>query len=278
MVLTIKKQFFFYKKFEIDIWGLMKTNLNLNPSLYDDLSDLVIKDSLIESYAPLTLRGYFTSEKHCYDIPILSKRLSRFCGFFWHLSNLRRQKTEAQFGRYIYRLDELVVPKVRKRARRKVMASLIVKLFYLIYNSRQFKRLAQKAFKKSGSFSDNYLCLLEGRLCLVVYRAGFFANLFDALKFTKQGYVCVDGLYQSSMYFYIKPIQMLSFNPVVKGTILWFLLRRLNRAMALGCTPKYMYISYTFLYFFWKRIPKGRELINPTGIDMLRVCNYDYYF
>jgi hypothetical protein len=60
----------------------MKTNLDLNPSLYDDLSDLVIKDSLTDSYAPLTLRGYFTSEKHCYDIPILSKRLSRFCGFF----------------------------------------------------------------------------------------------------------------------------------------------------------------------------------------------------
>jgi hypothetical protein len=60
----------------------MKSNLNINPSLYDDLSDVVIKESLVDSYAPLTLRGYFTSYKHCYDIPIISKRLSKFCGFF----------------------------------------------------------------------------------------------------------------------------------------------------------------------------------------------------
>jgi hypothetical protein len=60
----------------------MKTNLNINPRLYDDLSDLVIKDSLTESYAPLVSRGFFTSTKHSYNMPILSKRLSRFCGFF----------------------------------------------------------------------------------------------------------------------------------------------------------------------------------------------------
>jgi ribosomal protein S4 len=114
----------------------------------------------------------------------------------------------------------LPLPKQRRRAERKVLSSYVVRLFYGIYNARQFKRLAKKAFKQHGLFSQNYISLLEGRLCCVVYRAGFLATLFEALNFTRQGYVWIDGVYKTSMYFYIRPMQMLGFNPVIKGTIL----------------------------------------------------------
>jgi len=270
MVLTLKKRFIYYKKFEIDIWGISKSNLSINPVMYLDFN----KKSKNEFYSFLYKKGILNTCNKRFQLFIVSKKISKICGFFWYLADLKRVKSEAQFGRYIYRLDALPGFENFRGKKARVLAMHVVRLFYFIYNIRQFKRLGDDAFKKSGSFEKNYICLLEGRLCCVVYRAGFFSTLFESLQFVKQGHVWVDGRYRSSVYFYIFPMQMLGFNPIIKGTIFWGLLRRLNSGLFLSNCPKYMYISYTFLFFFWKRVPKGRELINPVSIDMLRLCNH----
>jgi hypothetical protein len=81
MVLAIKKRFFYYKHLELDIWGLMKTTLDINPSLYLEADDSVlIGDS--ESYAPLVSRGFFDSYKIRYQVAIPTRKISKICGIF----------------------------------------------------------------------------------------------------------------------------------------------------------------------------------------------------
>ena len=276
MVVTIKKRFCYYKKFEIDIWGIVKTTLDINRSLYTDRGIFFKKrkKNRFKRYAPLTHKSLFSRSKR-FKTPWVSRKISKICGLFWYWRDKRRQKAEAQFGRYVYRLDVLPPIWQPRRLPKSVITKNVVHLFYIIYTSRQFKRLSKTAARQHGSYRQNYTCLLEGRLCSVVYRAGFFNTLFDSLKFVKQGHVWVDGTYRSFVYFSILPMQMLGFNPVFKGTILWSLLRRLNRRLILANRPKYMYISYTFLFFFWKRVPNLGELVNPIGVDMFRACYYN---
>ncbi len=248
----------------------MKSTLDLNYSMFP-------KSNALEQekfYSMLSKRGIFSSKLKYFEIPKPSKRMSRICGLFWSFRERKRQYIESQLNRYIYRLDLIAPLPVRKRKSRRVVHNYLVRLFYIIFTPRQFKRLAKKASKRPGLFKENYLCLLEGRLCTVAYRAGFFGTLFEALLFTRNGTMWVDGKYIKSIYYSIKPLQILGFNPVYKGTIFWSLLRRLNRRLILTNCPNYMYISYTFLFFFWKRVPGEVELINPVSVDMLRLCGY----
>jgi len=78
MVLTLKKRFIYYKKFEIDIWGISKSNLSINPVMYLDFN----KKSKNEFYSFLYKKGILNTCNKRFQLFIVSKKISKICGFF----------------------------------------------------------------------------------------------------------------------------------------------------------------------------------------------------
>jgi len=65
----------------------------------------------------------------------------------------------------------------------------VIKLFYIIYNYKQLKKIVRKSNLKNGSFDQNFFYFIECKLPSYIYRTSFFSTLFDSIKMVKGGNV-----------------------------------------------------------------------------------------
>jgi ribosomal protein S4 len=63
----------------------------------------------------------------------------------------------------------------------------------MIVRRRTFKKYMYKARRTRGSFINNYLTFLEGRLFMLVYRSNFVNNIFKLKFIIDRGIFLVDG-------------------------------------------------------------------------------------
>jgi ribosomal protein S4 len=77
--------------------------------------------------------------------------------------------------------------------------------------------MALKAKKREGSFEENYLYLLEGRLVCLVYRSGLILNMFDAISFIKKNCVKVNGVLINNLNYVVTVMTIIGFRSICKG-------------------------------------------------------------
>jgi hypothetical protein len=65
----------------------------------------------------------------------------------------------------------------------------VIKLFYIMYNYKQLKKIVRKSNLKNGSFDQNFFYFIECKLPSYIYRTSFFSTLFDSIKMVKGGNV-----------------------------------------------------------------------------------------
>jgi hypothetical protein len=98
--------------------------------------------------------------------------------------------------------------------------------------------------------------------------------MFEAINIVNLGLVWINKRYVNFINCVVAVFQLIGFRYLLKPVIYWDWIKRLHKKAVLGLTPKYMYVSYYFLFFFLKRIPLDTEIINPINIDIYRASGY----
>lgn len=207
-----------------------------------------------------------------YSNPDLYKRVTKF---FFRMRQKARDLWKFYRMRYVYRLD-VALPKGRRKRMKKSFASIrLVKFFYLILTYKHFKAMARGARKKDGYFEGHYCLALEGRLITFLYRTGFVATMFEALRAVKSNFVTVNKRLISYPNQKVKLYQLLAIHPFMKKKFYFDLLVRLcidKRSLFNG--PRYMYISHWFMFAFMYQYPYKKDLALPKFIDIYRATGY----
>jgi ribosomal protein S4 len=84
-------------------------------------------------------------------------------------------------------------------------AKQVLKNFYCNIPEKSFQLLLQKAEKSKSKTIDKLISLLESRLDLTLYRAGFVSSPHMARQLINHGFVCVNTKIISSLNIMLKP-------------------------------------------------------------------------
>lgn len=203
-------------------------------------------------------------------------KLRRIFDFFYNNYVIRQQYKMRARRRYIYRVDIIQRRVFKKKIKKRFVSLRLVKLFYLTLHYHQFRQLARRTRLLDGCFEHNFLLALEGRLISFVYRTSFVPNLFQCIQLVRQGGVIVEKRVQNYVNYRVTINKFVKFTLLVKRLIYISLLYRLGRQLVLFNPPRYMFVSYPFLYCYMKRPPKRRDLVFPISLDMYRATGYAF--
>lgn len=299
MVLTIKNRTSYYKRFNLDIWGLVRTGFNIYYLLSagDTFEEFLkyssdSKVNIEEKYKGESIIGTFidylkiaekikeVSKKEYIPsiVPwhVKSRKLSRIVEFFYKNFLTKKMDKLSKNRRYIY-AAHLVEYKVRKKRLPKRFISLrLLKLFYITISYRQFIRLNYTVRRKSGNFEENYLLALEGRIISCLYRTSIITSPFQCVQLVKFGYVLINFKCCRQPRYRMSLNKLITFNAIAKRILYISLLERLNFKRSLFNPPKYIYVSFVFLYSYMFRPPRRADLIFPIALDLQRVSKYAF--
>lgn len=205
-----------------------------------------------------------------------SRKISRIIDFFYK-SYLRRQEQRFKSRRrYIYRLDIIQKEVRRKKLKYRFVSLRLIRLFYITISYRQFRQLARAMRSKAGLFEENYLLALEGRLSSYLYRTSLVANPFQCIQLVQQGQLLVNFKQQRYITYRVPLHTLVTFTGVGKRIIYLTLMARLAKRRSLFNPPRYMFVSYSFLFSYMKRPPRQADLVFPVAIDIYRASGYAF--
>ena len=93
--------------------------------------------------------------------------------------------------------------------------------------------------------------------------------MFEILRYVKQNFVAINKVFNPRPNSLVKLYDLVSFHSSLIGWIHYQLVLRLRRRAILFNRPKYMFVSYIFIFCFMKRAPLRRELVFPAAIDVI---------
>lgn len=329
MAYHAKQRILYYKRFKMDIWGILKNTLQFlkrKPNYYlrryskviglsrylNKKNTKIYKEQLLyrdyyfskkEEKQGLKWRGLYVTKKMKMWLPKywlstdvvkhiklkvillsnlffkvfktkLTKKVRKVYSFFskqWHHQKRKKIYYKSQF---IYEVRNKVIRRKIYFTKDQFASLRVARLFFILYNYRQLKRLNKKAKKMDGVFEQNYLLLMECKLASFIYRSSFFAHMFESIAFVQKNNVWVNKKFIPYIYYIIKSMNIVGFRIWYKTYIYWNFFKRLRRRAFMFILPKYMYISVQFLVFILIRVPLKSEIINPISIDMYRISTY----
>jgi hypothetical protein len=245
----VKQKLKFYRRFKVDIWGILKNSLHvkfkgflINYHVFcrplarffiknhiakgfvgkhyafvkgkivfkeDSVLRLINEKSVEASLFNALLDKFFNIEP--------SARSVRVCDYFFHKFLLRMEANKAKDRKFIYDIS-VHKPVNLEIFLKKEFASLrLVKMYYIILKYRQIQKLAKKAKRMDGLFEANYFYLLECRLPSLMYRSGLIANMFESLNFVKNNNVWVNKIFISNIFYSVKLMTFVGVRILFKG-------------------------------------------------------------
>jgi len=309
-----KKQLLYYKVYKVDIWGLVRNNLQfkIDRTSYDQ-NNIFYEAKLLERFSFTSKESYKWNKFTVYNTiktNFLKKRKKKFiyynkfkqmCKtksiFYFYLlfyffrtkiknrlhniykayflnKSRKYKKGKYYFTPFIYEPRIYNIFYKRYKMGAKAWSLQLTRLFYIIYSYKQLIKLVKKAKRSDGAFEDKFITLMECKLPSFIYRSSFFSNMFESISFIKSGGLWVNKRGVSNLYYTIKVTDFVGFFVFLKGYIFWSFFKRLRRKAFLFLYPKYMYISLAFFFIILIRAPLNREIINPVAADAYKVSNY----
>ena len=182
--------------------------------------------------------------------------------------------------RFIYRTDIIAPYKKPILLKKKFLTLRTVRLFYLTLTYKQFWRMAVNAKRKEGLFERHFCLALEGRLISFLYRTTFVSNMFESIQLVKQSFISVNKKTLNFVNQSVNLFDILSFHPVIKSVIYIELFKRVynkgKRILYLFNPPKYMFVSYWFLFAYMITYPSRKQLVFPIPIDIYRATGFAF--
>lgn len=150
----------------------------------------------------------------------------------------------------------------------------VIKLFYIIYNYKQLKKIIRKSNLKNGMFDQNFFYFIECKLPSYIYRTSLFSTLFDSIKMVKGGNVWINKKYKPLLYYNVNLFDIVGYRPLYKSFIFWNYFRRLRRKAILFMNPRCIYLSYIFFFTILLKRFKKKDIINTFSVDYFRCLSF----
>ena len=300
-----KKKLSYYKNFQLDIWGIIKNNLQYkidktnyyHENLFGDAKyNQMIGKSYKKNYKfknfiqnnknnknkslyintinqnRLKSILYFNLLFSVFKIKI-TNRLYKIYKVFFLNNKYNRQKYYFKQP-FIYEPRIPFVKKKKYKMNSQFISLRVTRLFYIIYSYKQLKNIIKKIKKKDNVFEIAYISLMELKLPSFIYRSSLFSNMFESLNFIKGGNLWINKIIKSEIHYIVKVMDFVGFKIFYKSFVYWSFFKRIRRKAFIFLLPKYMFISLIFFIIILIRIPLDKEIINPITIDMYRISNY----
>ena len=298
MSFFIKQRLYIYKKYKLDIWGIVRNSftikeqwrkfnylkLNRKFKMYLEAKKHNLKKTK-EKRQDYRF-GMRLNMKYLYKLKIYiniikivfkikpSKKINKICLFFFNRKRRRRNFDWWKKKYFIYEVRDLYVKKKRYTKKKEFTDIRIAKNFYIMYTLKQLKKIVKKAKKKDGLFEQNFLIIMECKLPSFIYRSSFLPNMFESIDYIKGSNVAVNKKFIPFIYFSIKIMDIVTFRIWQKSYIYWSFYRRLKKKAFLFCFPKYMYVSISFFFIICLNLPKNSDIINPISMDFYKATSF----
>lgn len=177
---------------------------------------------------------------------------------------------------FVYSFRKRIRFRRKKDLKNNYIERRLLKNFYLVLTYNNFRRFMNIAKGQKGYYIGNYLTLLEGRLFMISYRSNFITNIFLIQHVIKNGLFNVNGVTRNHFNFIIKSGDILQVNFNYKKLFYNDILLRLDNNIIFYRLPKYLFANYNFLFIFFWRQPKIKDLIFPITLDVLAGAEYYY--
>lgn len=175
---------------------------------------------------------------------------------------------------FIYEARVPVMSKKKRKINEQFISFRLVKLFYVMYNYRQLKKIAKKAKMKSGVFEQNYLLIIECKLPSYLYRTSLLPTIFDSLQFVKTGNVWVNKEFKPLIFYNVKLFDIVGFRVLYKSYILWHFFKRLRRKAFAFMFSRCIYVSLQFWFTILISRFTLNDLVNSFSFDYYRIASY----
>lgn len=157
----------------------------------------------------------------------------------------------------------------KKRFKKKYLRPKLLFNYFLIVKKRLFLKYAYIAKRKHGYFLRNYLTLIEGRLFMMIYRSNFVSNIFKLKYIISHGVFLVNWTKRYHPNYNVRVGDIIQVDYNYTKLLSNDLIYRLKYFKAYrGRIYKYMFINHKFMFIFFLRAPKYKEIKYPLRLDI----------
>jgi ribosomal protein S4 len=295
---VIKQRLSYYKKYKLDIWGIIRNSffietqwrkfnyckLNRKYKMYNEARKHNLRKTInkkqdfnfgkrLNMRYVYKLKIYWNIIKKVFKIKP-SKKLNKICLFFFNRKRRKRNFDWWKKKYFIYEVRDLYVKKKKYTQKKEFTDIRIAKNFYIMFTYKQLKKFVKNAKKKDGLFEQNFISFMECKLPSFMYRSSFLPNIFESIYYIKNNNVAINKVFRSSIFFPVKCMDIVTFRVWEKSYIYWSFYKRLKKKAFLFCFPKYMYVSIIFFFIICINIPKKSDIINPIAMDFYKASSF----
>jgi len=163
-----------------------------------------------------------------------------------------------------------------KRQRHNFVDPRVLKHYYFTLKMNHFKKFRLKAMKELGSYEENFLNFVEGRLFMLVYRSNFVTNMFMLKSLIELGIFTIN--YQRK---YHPNVYAIPGDVICAIYPYWEFIRedikmRWHNQMILKIAPPHLMISYKLTFSIYITKPLIDTMLFPfESFDAF--LGVDYY-
>ena len=163
-----------------------------------------------------------------------------------------------------------------KRLKDNFVSRRYLKHFYIVLTYKNFRRYMNLASRKLGYYYGNYFSLLEGRIFMMAYRSTFITNLFIIRFIIDKGVFTVNGKVRKHYNFSLQPGDLFQVSFDYKKLFYEDLKLRLENNNVFFKVPNYLFPNFNFMFVFFWRYPKIKDLVFPIELDIQLGSEYYY--
>lgn len=195
---------------------------------------------------------------------------------------MRVIKAEGKARYWYYRREFVFTYRRRKRFRRAkrfkedFISRRYLRNFYLVLTYKNLRRYMDLANRKVGYYYGNYFTILEGRIFMMAYRSTFITNIFLIRYVIDKGLFTVNGIVRRHYNFVVNPGDIFQVSFDYKDLIRKDLLMRLDNNNIFYKVPNYLFANFNFMFVFFWRFPKLKDLVYPIALDLQVGAEYFY--
>ena len=163
-----------------------------------------------------------------------------------------------------------------KEERHNFVDPRVLKHYYLTLKMNHFKKFRFKAMKQLGSYEENFLNFVEGRLFMLVYRSNFVTNMFMLKSLIELGIFTINYQRKYHPNEYATPGDVICAIHPYWGFIRDDVKMRWNKNMILKTIPRHLIVSQklTFAVYITKPLI-GNMFFSFKNFDAF--LGVDYY-
>lgn len=246
------------RRFDEDIWGILASKELVLEREYPGSSKIVKTIKNGKHILNYIYESYQNNFKY--------KRLLRF-----HRNRFFLIRRRPRFLYKIVTKEKEFKRKKRTLKTKHYLNMLKLRRFYGNLSKRKFRQLFKENVLNSNFLGKSFICLLEMRLDVILYRANYFKSIFMARQYISHQGVYINGVLCSKPHYKVN----LNSSIFLKNSNQFYSIvkERLKKKKIFGNFPAYMEVNYKIGAVNLFKIPSVKEVPFPFFLNYKHVAH-----